>query len=60
LTFFDDGDLARVSAQTRHELRNEAAKASRIFPIPEVNIVSNQMCDETIGQQNRDRGGAEL
>src|SRR5208283_63480 len=60
LTFFDDGDLARVSAQTRQELRNEAAKASRIFPIPEVNIVSNQMYDETIGQQNRDRGGAEL
>ena len=61
LTFFDDGDLARVSAETRQELRNEAAKASRIFPIPDVNIVNNQLSDESaIRRPNRDRGGAEL
>ena len=61
LTFFDDGDLARVSAEMRQELRNEAAKASRMFPIPDVNIVSNQLSDEsTIRQPNRDRGGVEL
>ena len=61
LTFFDDGDLARVSAETRQELRNETAKASRIFPIPDVNVVNNQLSDEsTIRQPNRDRGGAEL
>ena len=61
LTFFDDGDLARVSAERRQELRNEAAKASRIFPIPDVKIVANQLSDESaIRQRNRDRGGAEL
>jgi len=61
LTFFDDGDLARVSAETRQELRNEAARASRIFPIPDVNIVNNQMSDErTARQPNRNRGDAEL
>ncbi len=38
LTFFDDGDLARVSAETRQELRNEAAKTSRIFPIPHLEM----------------------
>jgi len=61
LTFFDDGDLARVSVEIRQELRNAAAKASRMFPIPDVNIVNNQLSDEsTIRQPNRDRGGAEL
>jgi predicted TIM-barrel fold metal-dependent hydrolase len=61
LTFFNDGDLARVSAETRRELRNEAAKASRMFPIPQVNIVSNQLGNEaTLHQASRDRGSAEL
>jgi hypothetical protein len=61
LTFFDDGDLARVIPETRQELRNEAAKASRMFPLPDVNIVNNQLSDKsTIRQPNRDRGGAEL
>ena len=61
LTFFDDGDLARVSTEMRQELRNEAAKASRMFPIPVVNIVNTQLSNErTIHQLNRDRGGAEL
>jgi hypothetical protein len=39
LTFFDDGDLARVSAETRKVLRAETAKASRVFPIPSVEKV---------------------
>jgi hypothetical protein len=36
LTFFDDGDLARVSAETRQMLRTEVAKAGKAFPIPVV------------------------
>ena len=66
LTFYNDGDLARVSTETRQELRNEAAKASLMFPIPNVNIVSNQLSDESAIRQSirdrgiRDRGGAEL
>ena len=39
LTFFDDGDLARVSAETRKVLRAETAKASRVFPIHSVEKV---------------------
>jgi hypothetical protein len=36
LTFLDDGDLTRVNAETRNLLRTEAAKASRVFPIPSI------------------------
>ena len=36
LTFFDGGDLAKVKAETRAVLRTEAAKASRLFPIPSI------------------------
>jgi hypothetical protein len=45
LTFFDDGDLDRVRAEARQELRNEAAKASRMFPIPDVVIMNNQLSE---------------
>jgi hypothetical protein len=61
LTFFDDGDLARVSAETRKVLRAETAKASRMFPIPSIEKVSNQLSDEGIlRNSNRPRGGLEL
>ena len=61
LTFFDDGDLARVSAETRKVLRAETAKASRVFPIPSIEKVSNQLSDEGIlRNSNRRRGGLEL
>ena len=43
LTFFDDGDLSRVDAETRNILRVEAAKASKVFPIPSIEKVSNQL-----------------
>jgi hypothetical protein len=61
LTFFNDGDLARVSAETRHILRTEAAKASKVFPIPSIRKISNQLSDEGIVRNaNRGRGGLEL
>ena len=61
LTFFNDGDLARVSAETRHFLRTEAAKASKVFPIPSIKKISNQLSDEGIVRNaNRGRGGLEL
>ncbi len=61
LTFFDDGDLARVNAETRNVLRIEAAKASKVFPIPSIELISNQLSDEgIIRNANRDRGGLEL
>jgi Nucleotidyl transferase AbiEii toxin, Type IV TA system len=61
LTFFDDGDLATVRAETRQQLRDEAAKATRMFPIPDVSIASSRLSEEsTVGQRGRDRGGAEL
>ena len=61
LTFFDDGDLARVSAETRNVLRIEVAKASKVFPIPSIGLVSNQLSDEGIVRNaSRDRGGLEL
>ena len=48
LTFFDDGDLAKVKAATRAVLRTEAAKASRVFPIPSIEKISNQLSDQGI------------
>src|SRR5271157_1803747 len=61
LTFFDDGDLTRVSAETRNVLRTEAAKASRLFPIPSIEKISTQLSDEGIVRNaNRGRGGLEL
>jgi hypothetical protein len=61
LTLFDDGDLTRVNAETRNVLRTEAAKASRVFPIPSIESVSNQLSDDGIVRRsNRDRGGLEL
>jgi Nucleotidyl transferase AbiEii toxin, Type IV TA system len=52
LTFFDDGDLAKVNAETRDFLRTEAARASKVFPIPSIEKVSNQLSDEGIvGQE---------
>jgi hypothetical protein len=61
LTFFNDGDLARVGAETRHFLRTEAAKASKVFPIPSITKISNQLSDEGIVRNaNRGRGGLEL
>ena len=61
LTFFDDGDLARVNAETRTILRTEAAKASRVFPIPSIEKTANQLSDDGIVRRaNRDRGGLEL
>jgi hypothetical protein len=50
LTFFDDGDLARVNTKTRQELRIEAARASQMFPIPIIDIASKQLSDEGIVQ----------
>jgi hypothetical protein len=43
LTFYDDGDLARVDTIVRQELRVQAAEASRVFPIPAVDIVSRKL-----------------
>jgi hypothetical protein len=61
LTFFDDGDLARVSAETRRVLRTEAAEASKVFPIPTIEKVSNQLSDDGILRNtNRGRGRFEL
>ena len=61
LTFFDDGDLARVSAETRNVLRIEAAKASKVFPIPSIEKISNQLSGEDIVRNaNRGQGGLEL
>jgi hypothetical protein len=61
LTFFNDGDLARVSAETRRILRTEAAEASKVFPIPSIERISTQLSDEGIVRNaNRGRGGLEL
>jgi len=61
LTFFDDGDLTRVNAETRNVLRTEAAKVSRVFPIPSIEKTSNQLSDDGIVRRaNRDRSGLEL
>ena len=61
LTFFDDGDLARVSAETRNVLRIEAAKASKVFPIPSIEKISNQLSGEDIVRNaHRGQGGLEL
>jgi hypothetical protein len=61
LTFFDDGDLAKVDTKTRQELRIEVARASQVFPIPTIDIVSRQLGDEGILRQaDRDRGGLGL
>jgi hypothetical protein len=61
LTFFEDGDLARVSAETRAVLRTEAANASRVFPIPSIEKISNQLSDESILRDaTRGRGGLEF
>ena len=43
LTFYDDGDLAKVDTKVRQELRVQAARASQVFPIPVVDIVSKQL-----------------
>jgi hypothetical protein len=60
-TFFDDGDLARVGAETRNILRTEAAKAFKVFPIPSIEKISDQLSDEGILRNaSRDRGGLEL
>jgi hypothetical protein len=61
LDVFDDGDLARVNAETRKVLRTEAAKAFRVFPIPFIEQIGNQLSDEGIVRNaNRGRGGLEL
>jgi hypothetical protein len=61
LTFFDDGDLARVNAENRNVLRTEAAKASKVFPIPSIEKVSNELSDEGIVRNvHRGRGGLEF
>jgi hypothetical protein len=61
LTFFNDGDLAKVDATTRQELRIEAARVSQMFPIPTIDIVGKRLSDEGIVQQgNRDRGDRAL
>jgi hypothetical protein len=60
LTFFNDGDLARVHAETRHILRTETVEASKVFPIPSIEKISNQLSDEGIVRNaNRGRGGLE-
>ena len=61
LTFFDDGDLSRVNAETRNVLRTEAAKVSRVFPIPSIEKTSNQLSDDDYFRRAYpDRGGLEL
>lgn len=61
LTFYDDGDLAKVEAKVREELRVQAARASQVFPIPSIDILGKQLGDESIiRRSNRDRGGMEL
>ena len=60
LTFFDDGDLASVGNETRQELRIEAAKVSRIFPIPTIDILNEHLSGEgIIRKADRDRGSIE-
>jgi hypothetical protein len=57
----DDGDLTRVTAETRNILRNEAAKVSRVFPIPSIEKTSSQLSDVGIVRRaNRDRSGLEF
>ncbi|MGA2639871.1 MAG: nucleotidyl transferase AbiEii/AbiGii toxin family protein [Spirochaetia bacterium] len=61
LTFFEDGDLSKVSAETRDVLRTEAVKASKDFPIPSIKTISNQLSDEgIIRNAHRGRGGLEF
>ena len=61
LTFFDDGDLAKVNAETRNVLRLEAATASKVFPIPSIEKISNQLSGEGILRNaNHDQGGLEF
>ncbi len=56
-----DGDLAKVNAKTRQELRIEAARVSQVFPIPTIDIVNRQLSDVGIVRQvGGDRGGMEL
>lgn len=45
LTFYDDGDLAKVDAKAPQELRIEAARASQVFPVPIVDVASNQLSE---------------
>ena len=55
LTFFDDGDLAKVNTETRAVLRTEAASASKVFPFPSmkrraaINSVTRVSCATHIG-----------
>ena len=57
LTFFDDGDLATVGIETRQVLREEAAAASRILPIPDVPAVSTHLGEERmVGGTDRELG----
>ncbi len=57
LTFYDDGDLATVGSETRQVLRKEAAAVSRIYPIPEIPVVSKQLGEERMfGRPDRERG----
>lgn len=61
LTFFDDGDLATVGNETRQELRVEVANVSRIYPIPTIAILNEQLSGEGIVRRaDRDRGSMEL
>ena len=61
LTFFDDGDLARVDEETRKFLRAETAKATKVFPIPSIERVSDQLSDEGVARNaHRGREGLEL
>ena len=43
LTFYNDGDLAKLKADVRQELRVEATRASRVFPIPTVEVVRKRL-----------------
>jgi hypothetical protein len=57
LTFYDDGDLATVGSEAREVLRREAAAASRMYPIPEIPVVSRQLsADRRSGTPDRERG----
>jgi hypothetical protein len=57
LTFFDDGDLSKVDAKIRDELRLQVARASRVFPIPPTEVVSRQLSDEGIDDHIGGAGG---
>jgi predicted nucleotidyltransferase component of viral defense system len=43
LTFYDDGDLAKVDTKVRQELRVQAARAYQVFPLPIFDIVNKQL-----------------